>query len=240
MWPSPPLIPSFNPSVGILGVQASGLSRYRYGKAKFQSLGRDSGCSSSSAECDRRFIQLFQSLGRDSGCSSLQSPVATATWPMFQSLGRDSGCSSCLGCAQADDVRVVSIPRSGFWVFKLLHRFLPRDIIPSFNPSVGILGVQASQFSFPDRSFSGFQSLGRDSGCSSFSLLGLLVSGSVVSIPRSGFWVFKQVGIAVGACGVGSFNPSVGILGVQACTTVITICNIQMFQSLGRDSGCSS
>ena len=61
----------------------------------------------------------------------------------------------------------VSIPQSGFWVFK---RRMPLGLRRSrirFNPSVGILGVQAEL----DKPMPGltikFQSLSRDSGCSS-------------------------------------------------------------------------
>ena len=38
----------------------------------------------------------------------------------------------------------------------------------------------------------------------------------LVSIPRSGFWVFKPVIVLPGSSNCVSFNPSVGILGVQA------------------------
>ena len=36
----------------------------------------------------------FQSLGRDSGCSSVLLIAASMLSSLFQSLGRDSGCSS--------------------------------------------------------------------------------------------------------------------------------------------------
>ena len=61
-----------------------------------------------------------------------------------------------------------------------------------------------------------------------------------VSIPQSGFWVFKH------AAGVGpvsdplGFNPSVGILGVQARRDDGQATGQETFQSLSRDSGCSS
>ena len=61
----------------------------------------------------------------------------------------------------------VSIPRSGFWVFKL-EKPLPGT-------------VQRHRF----------QSLGRDSGCSSGNEPREERQGQDVSIPRSGFWVFK-------------------------------------------------
>ena len=62
---------------------------------------------------------------------------------MFQSLGRDSGCSSQPGADTVLGEAEVSIPRSGFWVFKLSKR---AALLPGLNT---------------------FQSLGRDSGCSS-------------------------------------------------------------------------
>ena len=37
----------------------------------------------------------------------------------FQSLGRDSGCSSTEDMVEKFEAWAVSIPRSGFWVFKL-------------------------------------------------------------------------------------------------------------------------
>ena len=85
----------------------------------------------------------------------------------FQSLGRDSGCSSGDDYQPAICFLAVSIPRSGFWVFKLVDetgRILAGN---RFNPSVGILGVQAERLSFPHGDLVLFQSLGRDSGCSS-------------------------------------------------------------------------
>ena len=133
----------FNPSVGILGVQA---------------------CP---PEGIPSLAQQFQSLGRDSGCSSWFVKKVPNQKYLFQSLGRDSGCSSNLATAQAMEEPAVSIPRSGFWVFKLVS-------------SLSIVGPLTL-----------FQSLGRDSGCSS--ALDALTQAGIydVSIPRSGFWVFK-------------------------------------------------
>ena len=254
----------FNPSVGILGVQAAG-----WPSAPPTTTG-------------------FQSLGRDSGCSSV--PILPALPPphQFQSLGRDSGCSSPPdGLCPVNDF-VVSIPRSGFWVFKQRVERGKISEVRRFNPSVGILGVQARQFLTRIRATQGFQSLGRDSGCSSPTALLQRALALRVSIPRSGFWVFKptrggegeeefyvsiprsgfwvfKLSAPPGACAsntsfnpsVGilgvqatppapptrptrSFNPSVGILGVQAGIGRMDTTPIRMFQSLGRDSGCSS
>ena len=110
----------------------------------------------------------------------------------------------------------VSIPRSGFWVFKHFYRPAGIDTYPGFNPSVGILGVQARAYVYAQHEVARFQSLGRDSGCSSPRNEQPLLPCSVVSIPRSGFWVFKPAAPSPRRRMSGSFNPSVGILGVQA------------------------
>ena len=158
----------FNPSVGILGVQASKCIMLIAPLSLFQSLGRDSGCSShnpnlcaawkSAVSIPRSGFWVFklalspvitcgnrkfQSLGRDSGCSSYIKGLPCGGNPMFQSLGRDSGCSSSASSAP--------VPAS----------------------------VR-------------FQSLGRDSGCSSSLPCWLVRAAVFVSIPRSGFWVFKH------------------------------------------------
>ena len=215
--PSSIIEKSFNPSVGILSVQACELWRY---------LGQR---------------EVFQSLGRDSGCSSEQYYIVPA-------------------CAF-----VVSIPRSGFWVFKLTGKTRQTRGKFGFNPSVGILGVQAPPILGETSEFYTFQSLGRDSGCSSISAKEDYAQGLEVSIPRSGFWVFKPGAGPAPPRPCRSFNPSVGILGVQAggeevgyvVGLIVSIPRsgfwvfkhalqqaqghpIEKFQSLGRDSGCSS
>ena len=159
--------PSFNPSVGILGVQAR-LSTIMAGVAvPFQSLGRDSGCSSPPP---------------DLGCKQGRG---------FQSLGRDSGCSSRSAALASSSLLHVSIPRSGFWVFKRPVRLLRAHGRRRFNPSVGILGVQARTWPRSTPAPAAFQSLGRDSGCSSVHVQWREIPQAHVSIPRSGFWVFK-------------------------------------------------
>ena len=159
---------SFNPSVGILGVQAP---RRRLGTRTtrpFQSLGRDSGCSSDAQEWVSAIVRKFQSLGRDSGCSS-------------QHFG--------FGGFASDDV---SIPRSGFWVFKQLL-FLCFQLRHRWFQSLGRdSGCSSSVVSPAGSRLSMFQSLGRDSGCSSWH------------------------DVSLGVCRHSRFNPSVGILGVQA------------------------
>ena len=207
---------------------------------------------------------------------------------MFQSLGRDSGCSSLNRIMDGNVSLIVSIPRSGFWVFKQRREEATAAPPRGFNPSVGILGVQAMIMVGLLSVVRRFQSLGRDSGCSSEYSAHPATSLLSVSIPRSGFWVFKQtagastptassrfnpsVGIlgvqasqtgvhpplrirfnpSVGILGVqasrkppsaterAGFNPSVGILGVQAAVMMSRQAGKNEFQSLGRDSGCSS
>ena len=85
-----------------------------------------------------------------------------------------------------------------------------------FNPSVGILGVQAAVMMSRQAGKNEFQSLGRDSGCSSRLPPMLPHPRPLVSIPRSGFWVFKHFMSRLLQYKICSFNPSVGILGVQA------------------------
>jgi len=158
----------FNPSVGILFIQASSGGIAPPGLNSFQSLGRDSVHSSSMLATlagyeDTRFnpsvgilfIQAtvltggpgtgktFQSLGRDSVHSS-ESVLAhwTEHWK-FQSLGRDSVHSSLRQAMKYRAQYLVSIPRSGFCSFKHRPRDLQRDEEGRFNPSVGILFIQA-------------------------------------------------------------------------------------------------
>ena len=133
-----------------------------------------------------------------------------------------------------------------------------------FNPSVGILGVQAATPARLPHHGDRFQSLGRDSGCSSGEIRHGKRLALQVSIPRSGFWVFKQFLVHLrqqclqfqslgrdSGCSSSSqtsersvctlsFNPSVGILGVQATPADVEQGRSHWFQSLGRDSGCSS
>ena len=210
-------------------------------------------------------LPKFQSLGRDSGCSSLRSVALRRESHRFQSLGRDSGCSSSAAEEKQEQAKDVSIPRSGFWVFKQIRPSRSMRQTMCFNPSVGILGVQASinwwttsgtrSVSIPRSGFwvfkrastvssplsqSWFQSLGRDSGCSSSAEYSTHPATSLVSIPRSGFWVFKLGSHRRPRRRRHCFNPSVGILGVQATRQAAARTGLSVFQSLGRDSGCSS
>ena len=133
----------FNPSVGILGVQAEPEEKATNRAERFQSLGRDSGCSSFSRRQEQQGKKRFQSLGRDSGCSSFAGDQGSSCVKTFQSLGRDSGCSSPSTAIWLTQIFAVSIPRSGFWVFKRVWWTGEERMSSGFNPSVGILGVQA-------------------------------------------------------------------------------------------------
>jgi len=84
----------FNPSVGILFIQAllAWLALPPHGP--FQSLGRDSVHSSICQGGACRGDIWFQSLGRDSVHSSMNAATAMLGSPPFQSLGRDSVHSS--------------------------------------------------------------------------------------------------------------------------------------------------
>jgi len=134
----------------------------------------------------------------------------------------------------------VSIPRSGFCSFKL--DWEPPTILAKdgFNPSVGILFIQALLVDEGIVPSEWFQSLGRDSvhssierfgvdnlpngvsiprsGFCSFKLSanGRKVRMTTVSIPRSGFCSFKHLGCSDAYRKRHSFNPSVGILFIQA------------------------
>ena len=232
---------SFNPSVGILGVQAVDQNDYSGSVGVFQSLSRDSGCSSPYVcrgksvgrgvsiprsgfwvfkPVERRFNLISQICFNPSvgilGVQARQQQPGAAADPQFQSLGRDSGCSSSWDWLARKRSLVVSIPRSGFWVFKRSGCSLVHSPVRSFNPSVGILGVQAA---------------GAEARRG---------HAHAVSIPRSGFWVFKRKGSAMAGWSIAGFNPSVGILGVQAFCRGQTGVATSWFQSLGRDSGCSS
>ncbi len=159
----------------------------------------------------------------------------------FQSLGRDSVCSSFLPIFQpAFPHPQVSIPRSGFCLFKQTVALVWPFHHTCFNPSVGILFVQARPCVQPGRPGVAFQSLGRDSVCSSGVEGCASRGGRSVSIPRSGFCLFKRFGGLVFGLAMTCFNPSVGILFVQAARMIEPRLSHPSFQSLGRDSVCSS
>ena len=169
----------------------------------------------------------------------------------FQSLGRDSVHSSSQRRRRLARSVVVSIPRSGFCSFKPADRARPgaeaatfqslgRDSVHSSLQADGRLFIQASALHCQSGPRIEFQSLGRDSvhssGCGA-----LLPSGeSPVSIPRSGFCSFKPLNPATVLAAMKGFNPSVGILFIQAATRKGRKYAYEMFQSLGRDSVHSS
>ena len=208
---------SFNPSVGILGVQAGRAPRPRRSEGTV-SIPR-SGFWVFKPRNTPANVLLYGSFNPSVGILGVQAEygdLAPGTSWQFQSLGRDSGCSSPKGTPCRAWAMPVSIPRSGFWVFKPSHPAPPRRRWKCFNPSVGILGVQAGR-----RTITGGPqcavSIPR-SGFWVFKHLQVLVClfADYVSIPRSGFWVFKQPDRPVRPVRGQGFNPSVGILGVQA------------------------
>jgi len=86
---------------------------------------------------------LFQSLGRDSVHSSWFDSTRQLYLQRFQSLGRDSVHSSRNFPLHRATYHPVSIPRSGFCSFKLESSLNTVPGWTSFNPSVGILFIQA-------------------------------------------------------------------------------------------------
>ena len=135
----------------------------------------------------------------------------------------------------------VSIPRSGFCSFKPCHSSVPCHRHASFNPSVGILFIQADRVGSGRRRVDSFnpsvgilfiQAQGTVAALSDLAggfnpSVGILfiqaiatardVAGAtLVSIPRSGFCSFKRCPIARAKLYSFRFNPSVGILFIQA------------------------
>jgi len=160
-------------------------------------------------------MRWFQSLGRDSVHSSSHTTVILLNTMSFQSLGRDSVHSSPGVYFQGFRARAVSIPRSGFCSFKPARRTRRATGPYGFNPSVGILFIQASNYDN-------------------------IIPYFLVSIPRSGFCSFKLYAIQntlkysklFQSLGRDSVHSSV-VLKKQEVLSA-------MFQSLGRDSVHSS
>ena len=135
---------SFNPSVGILFIQAY-LFDVRGSDDANVSIPRSGFCS-----FKRRIINEYMpkpgSFNPSVGILFIQAPSSfSQEWRggQFQSLGRDSVHSSIERSTVPDVGLVVSIPRSGFCSFKL--KLSPRQTgqLSGFNPSVGILFIQA-------------------------------------------------------------------------------------------------
>ena len=159
---------------------------------QFQSLGRDSVHSSGGIREEKNGGFGFQSLGRDSVHSSmtLHTPI---TLRGQVSIPRSGFCSFKPTCGTSEIQGAgVSIPRSGFC---------------SFKPELDAVGAYLTAM---------FQSLGRDSVHSSRRGKENPKSQKEVSIPRSGFCSFKLGIIWMTMTSRNGFNPSVGILFIQA------------------------
>ncbi len=149
------------------GVQAQAPMTAKPLCSKFQSLSRDGGGSSTRVNIDPNITPEFQSLSRDGGGSSAERFYKLIREFEFQSLSRDGGGSSM--------VRLRITPR----------------VLTSFNPSVGMAGVQANRFAGGIRN-------------------------RAVSIPQSGWRGFKPLRSRSPRMCCPCFNPSVGMAGVQA------------------------
>ena len=88
--------------------------------------------------------------------------------------------------------------------------------VDGFNPSVGILGVQARSAEREHLHFGSFNPSVGILGVQAFLKSWRRGTNNDVSIPQSGFWVFKHVDSRGSEDFYDCFNPSVGILGVQA------------------------
>jgi len=158
----------------------------------------------------------FQSLGRDSVHSSVAAALRAPPF-LCVSIPRSGFCSFKLQNEQSKRADfVVSIPRSGFCSFKRQRVAVVASRKIGFNPSVGILFIQAftplgglpcvSHVSIPRSGFCSFKhhlepAASREAG---------------VSIPRSGFCSFKRRQKQWPDMESTGFNPSVGILFIQA------------------------
>ena len=206
----------FNPSIGILVVQTKRQAALGKESKRFQSLNRDSGCSDCARghTCAAAFSSFNPSIGI----------LVVQTRPIIDGqTGHES----------------VSIPQSGFWLFRPVTLQFQAGGKGGFNPSIGILVVQTI-FSSSDSPFlRQFQSLNRDSGCSDHSGRGTEKEKNMVSIPQSGFWLFRPTCqstrrgfhlVSIPQSGFWLFRPR--------CWCAFRSC-IGGFQSLNRDSGCS-
>jgi len=140
-------------------------------------------CSRCSEVCPTGDLIRFDRHRADIGTAAIDRSKCVA-WPDAKPDGQTQACLLCqarfnpsvgilvvqaMVHAQERPRRCrVSIPQSGFWLFKLS--------VPCPLRRVGIL----------------FQSLSRDSGCSSFRRIIVQCPLRIVSIPQSGFWLFKR------------------------------------------------
>ena len=232
---------SFNLLGEILFVQASWLCLHQWHKVWFQSLGRDSVCSSSG---------LYQLLTAGAGGFNLLGEILFVQafgkrsqqneQETFQSLGRDSVCSSVVLVNLAQDVLVVSISWARFCLFKRHPGEYHRRPHNGFNLLGEILFVQARRREPRKSVMPSFQSLGRDSVCSSY-LMGLPPRWTeIVSISWARFCLFKPGFYRLMVGSRSSFNLLGEILFVQARLGDVRRIRSARFQSLGRDSVCSS
>ena len=134
----------------------------------------------------------FQSLGRDSVCSD-DIPAFCIALSSAVSIPRSGFCVFRLDLVRcpSGNVVVVSIPRSGFCVFRPDRGSRSGGSLSCFNPSVGILCVQTFLPVLVGNGPDQFQSLGRDSVCSDDTTRRVIGFPDKVSIPRSGFCVFR-------------------------------------------------
>ena len=212
----------------------------------FQSLDRDSGCSDFQPECDfpehspvsipRSGFWLFGPASSDD-----VSPVIVVSIPRsgFWLFGPAPLMTPNLELLCFN-------PSIGILVVRTQDQIKDILVEMSFNPSIGILVVRTPssrrrrlrwrRFQSLDRDSGcsdlavrarralhrlSFQSLDRDSGCSDKLLLDANALHRVVSIPRSGFWLFGRAGVRRRHPDDARFNPSIGILVVRTNPTVL-------------------
>ena len=180
---------------------------------------------------------MFQSLSRDGGGSSASLCKSTVSNSEVQSLSRDGGGSSDNHPLVEKRLPAVSIPQSGWRGFKRLVNIM-HSVSSSFNPSVGMAGVQAGMGVDSRLHILGFNpSVGMAGVQADSGYVG--PNQVVVSIPQSGWRGFKPIWWGRLIPRLSSFNPSVGMAGVQAAIVLFPHPG-EKFQSLSRDGGGSS
>ena len=208
---------SFNLLGEILFVQAGRQRISESGRFRFQSLGRDSVCSSPAWQ-PTRSSSLFVSISWARFClfkHEYDLALSSDNFE-FQSLGRDSVCSSYPTSVPMPETTTVSISWARFCLFKLRALALSTYIMCSFNLLGEILFVQARWQHMKDRGDAPFQSLGRDSVCSSIGLTAADLVKLRVSISWARFCLFKLAPTPPPTPGQTSFNLLGEILFVQA------------------------
>ena len=159
----------------------------------------------------------------------------------FQSLNRDSGCSDRAIYCRPMGTEKVSIPQSGFWLFRPTLLEASPHCTVGFNPSIGILVVQTSNNNERDIALEG--SFNPSIGILVVQTVGYVVVETVpevVSIPQSGFWLFRLAGgLATAALITGVSIPQSGFWLFRPSAPNPVVYSFFWFQSLNRDSGCS-